>query len=106
MDMHLREQYLARVREEYIRASKCGKTRLLKEARKRTKLNREVLIGRLAHLPRPEPGKRSPRKATYGADVVMALVKLWEICDYPCGQRLAPTVREQPERLRKARQSK
>ncbi len=42
----------------------------------------------------PEPGKRGPRKATYGADVVTALVKLWEIFDYPCGQRLAPAVRE------------
>ena len=36
--MHSREQYLARVGEEYGKASKVGKTRLLNEARKRTNL--------------------------------------------------------------------
>jgi hypothetical protein len=106
MDMHSREQYLERVREEYSKAGKRGKTRLLNEARKRTRLNRKVLIGKLAHPPKPEPGRRSPRKATYGADVVTALVKLWEIFDYPCGQRLAPAVREQLEKLRQANEVK
>ena len=41
--MHSREQYLARVREEY------GEASLLNEAIKRTRLNRKVLIGKLAH---------------------------------------------------------
>ena len=83
MDMHSREQYLARVREEYSKAGKRGKTRLLNEARKRTRLNRKVLIGKLAHPPKPEPGKRGRRKPTYGADVVTALVKLWETSIIP-----------------------
>ena len=48
MDMHSREQYLARVRDEYRNADKRTKTRLLNEARKRTGLNRKVLIGKLA----------------------------------------------------------
>ena len=102
--MHSREQYLARVREEYSQASKRTKTRLLNEARKRTRLNRKVLIRKLAHPPKPEPGKRGPRKATYGADVVTALVKVWEIFDYPCGQRLAPGLREQLDRLIKSKE--
>lgn len=100
--MHSREQYLARVREEYGKASKPGKTRLLNEARKRTRLNRKVLIRKLSQPGKPNPGKRGPRKATYGADVVTALVKVWEIFDYPCGQRLAPAVRAQLGRLRLA----
>jgi hypothetical protein len=49
MDMHSREQYLERVRNEYRNADKKTKTRLLNEARKRTRLNRKVLIGKLAH---------------------------------------------------------
>lgn len=102
--MHSREQYLARVREEYRKAGKRAKTRLLNEARKRTGLNRKVLIRKLAHAPKPNPGKRGPRKATYGAEVVTALVKVWEIFDYPCGQRLAPALREQLDRLRQARE--
>lgn len=102
MDMHSREQYLARVREEYRKATKRAKTGLLNEARKRTRLNRKVLIRKLTHPPKPNPGKRGPRKATYGAEVITALVKAWEIFDYPCGQRLAPALREQIDRLRKA----
>src|ERR1700687_1203000 len=100
MDMHSREQYLARVREEYSKAGKRGKTRLLNEARKRTRLNRKVLIGKLAHPPKAEPGKRGPRQATYGAEVVTTMVELWEIFDYPCGQRLAPAMGEEAEKLR------
>ena len=69
--MHAREQYLARVREDYGKANKRTKTWLLNEARKRTKLNRKVLIGKLADP--PEHGKRGPRRATYGAEVVRAL---------------------------------
>jgi hypothetical protein len=101
MDMHSREQYLARVREEYGKANKRGKTKLLNEARKRTRLNRKVLIRKLAHPPKPEPGRRRPRRAEYGAEVVTALVKIWEIFDFPCGQRLAPAIGAQVDRLRK-----
>lgn len=104
MDMHSREQYLERVREEYGKARKRAKTRLLNEARKRTRLNRKVLIRKLAHPPQPNPGRRGPRKATYGADVVTGLVKVWEIFDYPCGQRLAPALEEQIDRLRQAQE--
>lgn len=100
--MHSREQYLERVREEYGKASRRDKTRLLNEARKRTRLNRKVLIRKLAHPPRPNPGKRSPRQASYGSAVVTALVKVWEIFDYPCGQRLAPALKAQVKRLRQA----
>lgn len=104
MDMHSREQYLERVREEYRKAGKRGKTRLLNEARKRTGLNGKVLIGKLAHPAKANPGKRGPRRATYGADVISVLVKVWEIFDYPCGQRLVPAVREQLDRLRKVKE--
>lgn len=100
--MHSREQYLDALRDEYRCASKKQKKRLLNEARKRTRLNRKVLIRKLAHPRKPEPGKRPPRTATYGAEVVTALVKVWEVLDYLCGQRLAPGLREQVDRLRAA----
>ena len=38
--MHSREQYLATLRQDYQRADKKQKTRLLNEAQKRTRLNR------------------------------------------------------------------
>jgi hypothetical protein len=103
MDMHSREQYLDRVREDYRKADKKGKTRLLNEARKRTRLNRKVLIGKLAHpVVERRKKKRGPRQATYSREVQAALIKMWEVFDYPCGQRLAPALRQETERLRKA----
>src|ERR1017187_6558942 len=89
MDMHSREQYLERVREEYRNADKKTKTRLLNEARRRTRLNRKVLIGKLAHPPelRVEK-KRGPRTPAYDRPVRVALIRAWEMFDFPCGQRL------------------
>lgn len=100
--MHSREQYLAALREEYLRGNKKQKTRLLNEARKRTRLNRKVLIRKLTHVPAAATGKprRRRRAARYGVELKAPLVQVWELFDYPCGQRLAPVLREQTERLR------
>lgn len=103
--MHSREQYLERVREEYRKADKKTKTRLLNEARKRTRMNRKVLIGKLAHPAAVRiKKKRGPRKAVYGKEVMLALIRVWEIFDYPCGQRLAPALQQEVERLREAKE--
>src|ERR1700726_1739789 len=105
MDMHSREQYLERVREEYRNANKKNKTRLLNEARKRTRLNRKVRMGKLAHpAGHRRKKKRGPRQATYDREVQSALIKVWEVFDYPCGQRLAAALRREIERLREAKE--
>jgi len=99
--MHSREQYLAAQRGEYLRGNKRQKTRLLNEARKRTRLNRKVLIRKLAHVPAAggEPQRRV-RAAKYGVALKAPLAQVWELFDFPCGQRLAPILREQTEKLR------
>src|SRR5450759_1829312 len=102
MDMHSREQYLERVREEYRKADKKTKTRLLNEARKRTRLNRKVLIAKLSHPAVARKKKRGPRQPAYDQEVLAALIKAWEIFDYPCGQRLAPALEQEVERLRQS----
>lgn len=103
MDMHSREQYLETLREEYRRAGKKQKTKLLNEARKRTRLNRKVLIGKLAH---PAPIKKGPKRRTrpksYGAEIKAPLARVWEMFDFPCGRRLVAVLREQVDRLRSA----
>jgi len=63
--MHAREQYLEQVRKEYRRASKKEKTRLLNEARKRTRLARKVLIRKLAHPAKLKQSKPK-RGISYG----------------------------------------
>lgn len=102
MDMRSREQYLESVRAEYRQANRKQKTKLLNEARRRTRLNRKVLIWKLAHPAKVKPeSQRRPRGATYGPEVVSSLVKVWELFDYPCGQRLVPAIRTELARLRK-----
>ncbi len=100
--MHSREQYLDTLREEYRSASKKRKKRILNEAVKRTRLNRKVLIRKLAHPAKAARSTGATRGATYGVEVVTALVEIWKVLDYPCGQRMAPALREQVERLRAA----
>jgi hypothetical protein len=101
MDMNGRKQYLETLRGEYRRGSKRQKTRLLNEAQRRTRLNRKVLIRRLAHPPAVKRERKRPaRGAMYGADVVRVLVRLWVMFDCPCGQRLAPALRQEVDRLR------
>jgi hypothetical protein len=91
--MHSREQYLDRVREEYRKADKKAKTRL----------NRNVLIAKLAHpVVVPAVKKRRPRK-WYTPEVLMALIKVWEVFDSPGGQRLAPALRQKWSACARAR---
>ncbi|MGH9629384.1 MAG: hypothetical protein ACRD7E_13775, partial [Bryobacteraceae bacterium] len=103
MDMHSREQYLATLRKEYLRGNKKQKTRLLNEARKRTKLNRKVLIRKLTRMPAAaSKPKRRRRGSSYGVEVKGPLTQVWEWFDFPCGQRLAPILREQVKGLRQS----
>ena len=65
--MHSSEQYIEQLREEYRRASKKQKTRLLNEARRRTRLARKVLIRKLAHPAKPSKQRtiHRPRHADW-----------------------------------------
>jgi hypothetical protein len=98
--MHSREQYLLEIRKEYEQADVDGRGRLLDEAQKRTRLNRKYLIRRLNGPLRPVAVRRRRRSRKYGAAVGSALVELWEMFDFPCGQRLAPLLRREVGRLR------
>jgi len=103
MDMHSRNQYLKQLRVEYLKTrSKKGKGRLLDESEKRTCLNRKYLIRKLRVLSNLDKKKAKVRrrKQVYDGEVRTALVKCWEIFDYPCGQRLKPLLCEEVKRLR------
>ena len=103
MDMHSRNQYLKKIRIEYLRTrSKKPKSKLLDEAWKRTGLNRKYLVRKLrplSNLDKMKPRLRR-RKEFYDGYVRAALVRCWEIFDYPCGQRLKPILRREVKRLR------
>jgi hypothetical protein len=101
--MHSREQYLEEVRKEYVRAGKRGRSKLLNEARRRTRLNRKYLTRILNGAQATEaqqPTRRRTRRRSYGLAVLSSLMEVWEIFDYPCGQRLEPALKQEVERLR------
>lgn len=102
MDMHSRNQYLLEVRRAYRNASKQAKGFLLDEAVKRTNLDRKYLMKKLkpySNLDRSGASVRH-RPVRYTHEVAASLVTVWELFDFPCGQRLEPTLKREVDRLR------
>ena len=103
MNMKSRNQYLLALRTEYLRAkSKKIRGELLNEAEKRTKLARKHLIVKLrpkSNLDKDE-SQRKKRKQHYDNSIKPALVRMWQIFDHPCGQRLETSLRDETDRLR------
>lgn len=100
MDMYSRNQYLQRLQEEYLKTSKNEKSRLLDEAVQRTELARKYLVRKLAAKNHWQAKSRKSRKEYYDGEIKAALVRCWEIFDYPCGQRLVTLLETETERLR------
>jgi hypothetical protein len=89
------------LREDYLKATKTEKTRLLNEYTKNTRHNRKYVIAMFnADDVWANNGVRKPRPKRYGPEINAPLVKLWGIFDFPCGQRLKPCITEEMERLR------
>lgn len=89
------------LREDYLKATKKEKTRVLNEYTKNTRHNRKYVIAMLnADDVWANSGARKPRPKRYGPEINAPLVKLWGVFDFPCGQRLKPCITEELERLR------
>lgn len=103
MDMQSRNQYLKDLRKEYLKTkSRKEKGKLLDEAEKRTRLVRKYLIRKLKTKSSLDKRKedRKKRKEKYDGPVKAALVEIWKIFDYACGQRLQSSLKNEVERLR------
>jgi len=100
MNMDARRQYLKVLQERYFMAkSRKDKSSILDEYSRNTHQNRKYAIRRIRSFS-SAPRERRKRKQTYDGYVRTALAKLWEIFDYPCGQRLAPLLKTEVSRLR------
>jgi len=95
MSITSRKEYRARLRPRYLKADKRTKSLMLKEFCRSTGYNEKYAIRILS------PGyeyrlKVINRKGhyTYSNEDIFWLKKIWEIMDYPCGQRLAPQLEE------------
>lgn len=105
MDMNSTKQYLMKLQKEYLKASKSKRGLLLDEAEKRTGRNRKYLIHRLSVKTRwNRKRKIAVRQNQYTSDLVLPLVKIWDIFDQPCGQRLKSSINDELERLRQLKE--
>ena len=110
MNMKARNQYLNTLiaqRGGYHRASKKKKSGILDEycrvtGQHRTAVSRKIRTGSYVHTMRKETGQeKRTRSSLYTGDVVAHLVRIYAIFDRPCGQRLAPIMRTEIDRLRR-----
>ena len=99
MDMHSRNEYLKVLRESYFKVrTKKGKSQVLDEYCRNTGQSRKYVITKI-HKADLRPRQRKKRKEIYDGQVKAALAKIWEIFDYPCGQRLKPLLETEVDRL-------
>ncbi len=99
MDVHSRNEYLKVLKGKYIKAkTKGAKSELLNEYCGNTGQCRKYVIRKINHVCL-KPKQRKKRVVEYGGEVVAALAKMWEIFDYPCGQRLKPILEVEIDRL-------
>ena len=103
MNMQSRNQYLLELRTEYLKTrTKKARGTLLDEAAKRTKLNRKYLMEKLkpkSNLDK-DNSQRKKRKQFYDNSIKPALVQMWRIIDYHCGQRLKTMLKSETDKLR------
>ena len=101
MDMKARNQYLKVLQQRYFMVkSKKEKSKILDQYCENTGQNRKYVIRKINSSFSLKPKKKRKRKRIYDGYVRTALVKVWEIFDYPCGQRLAPLLKTEVDRLR------
>ena len=99
--MHSRNEYLKVLRERYLKAkSKKVKSQILDEYCLNTGQARKYVIRKIQPGIDLRPKQRKKRKEIYDSEVRAPLAKVWEIFDYPCGQRLKPLLDGEVDRLR------
>lgn len=102
--MKSRLEYLKQIKGRYLKADKKEKSKILDEYCQSTKHNRKYIIRRLSakiDLSKPKIVKLRKTRYHYTADDIDYLFKVWELLDYPCGQRLAPILNEILDKLEK-----
>jgi len=103
MSLESKKELIKKVKARYLKSNKKEKKEILNELGINTDLHRKYLITRLSaktDLSYINPINRK-RKEIYDTNVIYYLKKIWEIFDYPCGQRLEPMIKEYIDILEK-----
>lgn len=108
MNMASKNQYLTTLIKKYggyHLKSKKEKGKLLNEYCRVTGENRKSVVRKIragTYIKNSTRGKKAKkkRKSNYDSYTVAALIKCWKIFDYASGQRLAPLLEDEVDRLR------
>ena len=96
-----KRELLETIRPRYWRANRAEKTRILDEFVANSGYHRKhalrLLRRRMGRSRRPKAG----RPKVYQGEVIVALIKIWAICDRICGRRLHPFLPEMVEILKR-----
>ena len=99
--MNARNQYLKVLQGKYFMTkSRKEKSLILNEYCKNTHQNRKYVIRKIRSPVSLRVKRRGGKPIIYDGYVKTALAKLWDIFDEPCGQRLAPLLKTEVDRLR------
>jgi len=99
MDTKAKKQYMETLRERYLKANKKGKGDILDEYCRNTGAERKYAIKKFRYKVKLKEGRKK-RKEYYDNRVKAALVQMWKIFDYPCGQRFEESLKEETDRMR------
>ena len=99
--MNARNQYLKVLQRKYFMAkSRREKSLILDEYCKNTHQNRKYVIRKIRSPISLTVRRRGGKPIVYDGYVKVALAQIWDIFDEPCGQRLAPLLKTEVDRLR------
>jgi hypothetical protein len=84
-----RKELLSAIKQRYLKATREEKTEILNEFCKSTGYNRLYAI-RILQAGHQYKSWTRKRPSTYSPELLLLIIKLWELLDYPCGTRLKP----------------
>lgn len=105
MDKEAKKQYMDTLREKYFAGSKKEKGEILNEYCRNTKQERKYVSKKFNYKAKIKKKTEYKKRACfYDSHVIAVLVKIWEIFDYPCGQRLIEILETEVDNLRKLKE--
>lgn len=97
-----KKELIKATKPRYLKANKKEKGKILDEFCSNTGFNRKYAICILQagfDNNKVERYGRKSRKKIYASDVIMLIIKIWELLEYPCGARLKPVLLSTAEAL-------
>lgn len=100
MNIKAKQQYMETLRERYLKSNKKEKGEILDEYCRNTNEDRKYAIKKFRYKVKIKECRKK-RKEYYDGYVKSILVLMWRIFDYPCGQRLETSLKDETDRMRK-----